>query len=86
MLGKSFIDFVSPQDRTVVLNFRERLQPSMSGGFEAGQCFDALAPALRAHIGVTLFDELAGRMAELDFKEASVLLEPYGIREKTLPS
>ncbi len=53
--------------------------------FAAGQCFDALAPALRAHIGATLFDELAGRMAELDFKGAGLLLGPYGAGEKDLP-
>ncbi|RTL25162.1 MAG: hypothetical protein EKK49_20420 [Rhodocyclaceae bacterium] len=54
--------------------------------FEAGQCFDAMAPALRAEIGVTLFDELAARMAELDFKGSRQLLEPYGTREKHLPT
>ena len=47
---------------------------------------ESLAPALRAHIGATLFDELAGRMAKLDFKGAGLLLGPYGTREKDLPS
>jgi PAS domain S-box-containing protein len=50
--------------------------------FEAGACFDAAAPALRAHIGATLFAELAARMAELDFRSASQLLKPYGSGRK----
>jgi len=53
---------------------------------EAGQYFDMLAPALCTRIGVTLFDELASCMAELDFKGARQLLEPYGTREKYLPT
>ncbi|WP_374485280.1 PAS domain S-box protein [Zoogloea sp.] len=54
--------------------------------FEAGACFDALAPALRAHIGATLFDELAGCMARLDFRGGHQLLKPYGTGETDLPT